>query len=87
MKKLFLCLILVCLILTGCGKHDEKEVLKEFTSKVNNANSYYLEGSMELVNNEDVYNYKINVSYQKDDNYRIELTNTISLFTNHRWFE
>lgn len=78
MKKLFLCLILVCLILTGCGKHDEKEVLKEFTSKVNNANSYYLEGSMELVNNEDVYNYKINVSYQKDDNYRIELTNTIN---------
>ena len=78
MKKIFLCLILFCLILTGCGKQDEKEVLKEFTSKVNNANSYFLEGDMELVNNEDVYNYKISVSYQKDDNYKIELTNAIN---------
>lgn len=78
MKKIFLCLILVCLFLTGCGKRDEKEVLKEFTSKVNNANSYYLTGEMELVNNEDVYNYKIGVSYQKDDFYKIELTNAIN---------
>ena len=78
MKKIFLCLILICLILTGCGKRDEKEVLKEFTSKVNNANSYYLTGEMELVNNEDIYNYKIQVSYQKDDNYKIELTNAVN---------
>ena len=78
MKKIFLCLILFCLILTGCGKQDEKEVLREFTSKVNNANSYYLEGDMELVNNEDVYNYKIDVSYAKDDFYKIELTNAVN---------
>ena len=78
MKKIFLILILVCLILTGCGKQNEREVLKEFEGKVNDADSYYLTGNMELTNNEDVYTYDIAVSYAKDDNYKIELTNVIN---------
>ena len=78
MKKIFLSLILFCLFLTGCGKNNDKELLKEFQSKVNNADSYYLTGSMELVNNEDVYNYNIQVSYKKDDFYKIELTNAVN---------
>lgn len=78
MKKLFLCLISICLILTGCGKKDEKMVLKEFQDKVMNTDSYYLSGNMELVNNEDVYTYDIDVSYKKDDYYKIELTNVIN---------
>ena len=78
MKKIFLCLILICLVLTGCGKKDEKTVLKEFQNKVNSTNSYYLSGNMELVNNEDVYTYKIAVSYEKEDHYKIELVNAIN---------
>ena len=78
MKKIFLCLFLVCLLLTGCGHRNEKEVLKEFQNKVNNANSYYLTGEMELVNNEDVYNYNISASYKKDDFYKIELVNVVN---------
>ena len=78
MKKIFLCLVLCLLILTGCGKRNEKEVLKEFGSKVDNTDSYYLTGDMELVNNEDVYNYNIKVSYKKDDFYKIELVNTVN---------
>lgn len=68
----------MCLILTGCGKKDEKTVLKEFQDKVSNSDSYYLSGNMELVNNEDVYTYDISVSYKKDDYYKIELTNVIN---------
>ena len=78
MKKIFLCLFLFCLLLTGCGHRNEKEVLKEFQNKVNNANSYYLTGEMELLNNEDVYNYNISVSYKKDDFYKIELVNVVN---------
>lgn len=70
--------MICCLILTGCGKKDEKTVLKNFEDKVNNTDSYYLSGKMELVNNEDVYSYNISVSYAKDDYYKIELTNVIS---------
>jgi len=79
-KKIFLCLISICLILTGCsfGKKNEKTVLKEFQNMVENSESYYLSGSMELVNNEDVYTYDIGVSYKKDDFYKIELINVIN---------
>ena len=45
---------------------------------VENSESYYLSGNMELVNNEDVYTYNIGVSYKKDDFYKIELTNVIN---------
>ena len=78
MKKIGLCLFLVCLLLTGCGRRNEKEVLKEFQNKVNNADAYYLTGEMELVNNEDVYNYNIAVSYKKTDFYKIELVNAVN---------
>ena len=83
MKKIFLCLISICFVLTGCsfGKKSEKTVLNEFQDKVNKSDSYYLSGSMELVNNEDVYTYDISVSYKKDDFYKIELVNVIN---NHR---
>ena len=81
MKKIFLCLMSFCLILTGCGKGNEKKVLDEFQNKVENSKSYYLSGNMELINNEDVYTYDISVSYKKDDFYKIELVNVIN---NHR---
>lgn len=78
MKKIFLCLSLFCLFLTGCGKQNEKEVLKEFQSKVTSADSYFLTGKMELINNEDVFNYNISVSYKKEDYYKIELVNAVN---------
>ena len=78
MKKIFLSLFLICLFLTGCSKHGEKEVLDGFQDKIIGTDSYYLTGEMELVNNEDVYNYKIDVSYKKNDFYKIELTNVVN---------
>ena len=78
MKKIFLCLIMTCLFLTGCGKYNDKEVLNQFKSLVESTKSYYLEGDMELVNNEDVYSYKVRASYKEGDYYRIELKNKIN---------
>ena len=78
MKKLFLYVTVISLILTGCGKYGDKEVLEEFSSLVKNSKSYYLEGEMELINNEDVYSYDIFVSYKEGDYYRIELVNKIN---------
>lgn len=80
MKKIFLCLISICFILTGCsfGKKNEKTVLKEFQNMIESSKSYYLSGNMELVNNEDVYTYDIAVSYKEDDFYKIELNNVIN---------
>ena len=81
MKKIILCLMLIVIILTGCGKKGENDVLEDFKNKVNNSNSYYLSGNMELVNNEDIYTYDISVSYKKDNYYKIELVNSIN---NHK---
>ena len=74
MKKLLTILLIGSLVLTGCsfGKSD---ALSEFSKKVEESNSYYLEGQMEIINNEDTYTYDVNVSYKKDDNYLVELNN------------
>ena len=42
-------------ILGGCGKVSEKDIVKEFSKKVDNADSYYIEGTLDIVNNEDIY--------------------------------
>ncbi len=78
MKKIFLGIFLCLIFLTGCGKKSEGDVLKSYTSAVEKAKSYYLNGKMELVNNEDVYTYDISVSYEAGDNYKIELVNTVN---------
>ena len=78
MKKIFLGILLCLIFLTGCGKKSEGDVLKSYTSAVEKAKSYYLNGKMELVNNEDVYTYDISVSYEAGDNYKIELVNTVN---------
>ena len=78
MKKIFLGIFLCLIFLTGCSKKSDGDVLKSYTSAVEKAKSYYLNGKMELVNNEDVYTYDISVSYEADDNYKIELVNTVN---------
>ena len=39
---------------------------------INKINSYYVEGVMQIINNEDTYDYEVKVSYKKDDFYKIE---------------
>lgn len=76
MKKVFIVLLLCfSLFLTGCGKNDEKSVMKNFEKKVNGANSYHIIGVLDITNNDDTYTYDVDVSYKKDDNYRVSLTN------------
>ena len=76
MKKTFLIFILVVIFITGCGKTSSSKVVEEFGKKINNLKSYYVEGIMELINNEDIYTYNVKVSYKKNDYYKIDLVNT-----------
>lgn len=73
MKKLVLCLFCLLILLTGCGKYDEDDALKDLEKKIDN--SYYLEGNLEIVNNDEVYNYEVKSSYKKNDNYKVSLLN------------
>jgi len=59
----------------GCGKYGEDDVVKDLSKKINNSKGYYLTGEMEIINNEESYKYNVEVSYAKDDNFKVSLKN------------
>lgn len=73
MKKI-LVVLSTLLILTGCGKKSE-DIIKEFENKVNSLDNYHLIGEMQISNNEDKYNYDVDVTYKKGNYYKVSLTN------------
>lgn len=74
MKKI--CLILcVCFLMVGCGKYTVKDAEKDLEKKINKLNGYNLTGEMEIINNDDVYKYDVDVSYSKNDKFRVSLKN------------
>lgn len=73
MKKLIICLGVFILFITGCGKYSDKDIIKEIEKKTKN--SYILEGDLAISNNDDLYNYEVEVSYKKDHYYKVSLTN------------
>ena len=79
-KKFFLILLIVGLFCVGCVKNNTSDVLKELIDKVSNLNSYKLTGKLEVVNNDDVFNYDVDVSFKDKDYYRVSLRN---LANNH----
>ena len=76
MKKKILVVIMLCLLcLTGCfGKKND--ALKEIKNKYGNLKSYALTGDLEIINNDDTYNYDVKVIFQKKDKYYVSLKNT-----------
>ena len=76
MKRIGLLLIILCLTLTGCKKMNEKDVLKEIQKDFDKSKGYELSGDLSVHNHEEVYQYRVKVSYLKDHYYKVELTNT-----------
>ena len=79
MKKstifLLIIMVMISVFITGCGKTNEKDVVKDFEKKLNKVQSYKLSGTLEITNNDDTYQYNVNVGYKKDNNYRVSLVN------------
>ena len=73
MKRIFIILFICCLLITGCS--DTKNIKKNFVNIVDGANSYKLNGTLSINNNDDVYNYSVEVGYKKDDYYKVTLKN------------
>lgn len=76
MKKLLLLFFFSVFLFAGCGKYGEKDVIKDFSKKVDDAKAYYIDGTLEIVNNDNVYNYDVEVAYKEKNYYRVSLTNT-----------
>lgn len=75
-KYLYLTLILFgCLIIVGCTKYGEKDIIRDLSKKISKAEGYYLNGELQIINNEDSYLYDVEVAYAKEENFRVSLKN------------
>ena len=74
-KYMFLILIIVCIFTIGCGKDNTINVIDDLTKKISELKGYQLEGKLEVVNNDDVFSYNVDVNYKDKDYYRVSLKN------------
>ncbi len=75
MKKILFSIMMVLLLVSGCGKNSETSVINDLEKKINKASAYKVTGVLEIVNNDEVYTYDVEVSYKRNNNYRVSLTN------------
>ena len=76
MKKIIILGTIIMLFVTGCGKKDAGDIIKDLEKKISSATSYQVEGQLQITNNDDTYNYNVTVSYEKPNKYRVSLINT-----------
>ena len=76
MKKIIF--VILCLLVVGCGKSSEKDAYKDLADRIYGLTSYEAKGELLIYRGEDSYSYDVEVAYQKEDNYRVSLTNQIN---------
>ena len=74
-KLLIISIFICCLIFTGCAKSNQKDIVSKLEKNLSSSKGYSLTGILEIINNEDKHTYDIDVSYQKEDNFRVSLKN------------
>ena len=74
MKKIFIFLG-VLLMVCGCGKYDDKDLVKDLSKMVENCSAYHMTGTLEIYRNEEKYTYNVDSSYKKGDLFKVNLIN------------
>ena len=72
-KILFFAMLMI--IMSGCGKNNSENTIKTLTKKIEETQSYHLEGILDIINNENTYSYDVDVAYKKDNNFKVSLKN------------
>lgn len=72
--KMFFIFCFCLVVLSGCGNKDS-DLLKGLSKKIDGLSSYHLSGALEIVNNENTYLYAVDVSFLKDNFFRVSLVN------------
>ena len=65
----------VILLLSGCGKYDDKDLVNDLDKKINDSNAYHMTGTLEIYRNEEKYTYSVDSSYKKGDLFKVNLVN------------
>ena len=74
MKKILIFLGLL-LVVSGCGKADDKNLIKDLKKKIDDTSAYQMTGTLEIFRNEEKYTYNVDSSYSKGDLFKVNLTN------------
>ena len=74
MKKIFIFLGIILLV-CGCGKYDDKDLVKDLSKKIENCSAYHMTGTLEIYRNEEKYTYNVDSSYKKGDLFKVNLIN------------
>lgn len=75
MKKRIFILFLISILFVGCFNNKKKNVVDVLDKNLSNMKSYRMNGVLSISNNEDTYNYDVEVSFKKKDNYRVSIIN------------
>lgn len=76
MKK-YLIITIMALFVTACSFKTENSSKEDFLKLYGKKDTYLVQGTMEIVSNEDTFTYDITAAREKD-NYKVELNNTIN---------
>ena len=74
MKKIILFLVVVFL-LSGCGKYNDNDLLKELNSKIEDSKNYQITATLDIYRNEEKYSYDVVSTYKKGDYFKVQLVN------------
>ncbi|MCI5552597.1 MAG: hypothetical protein MR388_02000 [Tenericutes bacterium] len=75
MKKKIISLALLIFLATGCFKKGNEDIINSLNKKIDGIETYYIKGELEIINNEDSYLYNVEVAYQKEDKFKVDLVN------------
>lgn len=62
-------------MLVGCNKMDSNGAIKKYKNLLNDNSMYVLKGIMDIVSNEELYHYNVEVDYMQGDYYKATLQN------------
>ena len=74
MKKIFMFLGVI-LLLSGCMKSSDENLIKNINDKISSKKSYQMTATLEIYRNEEKFTYDVISSYKKGDYFKVELTN------------
>lgn len=77
MKKRLILGICICtlIMLTGCSKTSENDIIKKMKKKIDDAKAYHITGNLQIISHEEKYLYDVDVAYEKEEKFRVSLKN------------
>ena len=75
MKKRIFLILVISIIFMGCFRSNKDDIVSKLDNKISDMSAYNINGVLSISNNEDTYNYDINVVYKEKDNYRVSIIN------------